>query len=79
MDFRFTDEQNVFKEPVLKFSRKEMAPLAEEADWKAEFCWEAWRRMGALGLLGLTYPAEYGGSGAGVPRMPSRFMEDMGS
>jgi len=66
MDFRFTDEQKAFKEQVLKFSQKELAPLAEEADWKGEFCWEAWRKMGAFGLLGLTYPEQYGGSGADV-------------
>ena len=66
MDFRFTDEQKTFKDQVLKFSQRELAPLAEEADWKGEFCWEAWRKMGAFGLLGLTYPEEYGGSGSDV-------------
>lgn len=66
MDFRFTDEQKAFKEQVLKFSQKELAPLAEEADWRGEFCWDAWKKMGAFGLLGLTYPEEYGGSGADV-------------
>jgi len=66
MDFRFTDEQRAFQEQVLKFSQKELAPLAEEADWKGEFCWEAWRKIGAFGLLGLTYPEQYGGSGADV-------------
>src|SRR3972149_6449183 len=65
MDFRFTDEQKAFHDQVLKFSQKELAPLAEEADWKGEFCWEAWEKMGAFGLLGLTYPEEYGGSGGG--------------
>jgi hypothetical protein len=66
MEFSFTDEQKVFKDQVLKFSQKELAPLAEEADWKAEFCWEAWRKMGAFGLLGITYPEAYGGSEADV-------------
>ena len=51
MEFRFTDEQKAFKDQVLKFSQKELAPLAEEADWKGEFCWEAWRKMGGFGLL----------------------------
>ncbi len=66
MDFRFTDEQRAFKDQVLRFSQKELAPLAEEADWKGEFCWEAWKKMGAFGLLGMTYPEEFGGSGADV-------------
>ncbi len=66
MDFRFTDEQKAFKDQVLKFSQKELAPLAEEADWRAEFCWEAWKKMGGFGLLGITFPEAYGGSGADV-------------
>jgi butyryl-CoA dehydrogenase len=66
MEFSFTDEQKAFKDQVLKFSQKELAPLAEEADWKAEFCWEAWRKIGGFGLLGITYPEAYGGSGADV-------------
>jgi butyryl-CoA dehydrogenase len=66
MEFSFTDEQKAFKDQVLKFSQKELAPLAEEADWKAEFCWEAWRKIGGFGLLGITVPEAYGGSGADV-------------
>jgi len=66
MDFSFTEEQKAFKEQVLKFSQKELAPYAEEADWKGEFCWEAWKKMGSFGLLGITFPEEYGGSGADV-------------
>ena len=66
MEFGFTVEQKAFHDEVLKFSRKELAPLAEEADWKGEFCWPAWRKMGGFGLLGLTYPEVYGGSGSDV-------------
>jgi len=66
MDFSFTSEQKAFKDQVLKFSQKELAPLAEEADWKGEFCWEAWKKMGDFGLLGITYPEAYGGSGSDV-------------
>jgi alkylation response protein AidB-like acyl-CoA dehydrogenase len=39
MDFHLTPEQRAFKDQVVKFSQKELAPLAEEADWKGEFCW----------------------------------------
>jgi butyryl-CoA dehydrogenase len=66
MDFAFTDEQLAFKDQVVKFSQKEIAPLAEEYDYKAEWCWEAWKKMGEFGLLGLHFPEEYGGSGADV-------------
>jgi len=66
MDFAFTDEQLAFKDQVIKFSQKEIAPLSEEYDYKAEWCWEAWKKMGEFGLLGLHFPEEYGGSGADV-------------
>jgi alkylation response protein AidB-like acyl-CoA dehydrogenase len=51
---------------VLQFSRKEIAPLSEAWDLRGEFCWEAWRKLGAFGLLGLHFPEEYGGSGSDV-------------
>jgi butyryl-CoA dehydrogenase len=66
MDFAFTDEQLAFRDQVLKFSQKEIGPLAEEYDLKGEFCWEAWKKMGEFGLLGLHFPEEFGGSGADV-------------
>ncbi len=66
MDFAFTDEQLAFKDQVVKFSQKEIAPLAEEYDYKGEWCWEAWKKMGEFGLLGLHFPEEFGGSGADV-------------
>jgi hypothetical protein len=66
MDFAFTDEQLAFRDQVIKFSQKEIAPMAEEYDYKGEWCWESWKKMGEFGLLGLHFPEEYGGSGADV-------------
>ncbi len=66
MDFAFTDEQLAFRDQVLKFSQNEIAPLSEEYDEKGEFCWEAWKKMGEFGLLGLHFPEEYGGADADV-------------
>ena len=66
MEFGFTDEQLAFKDQVLKFSQKEIAPYAEEYEYRGEFCWEAWKKIGEFGLLGLHFPEEYGGSGADV-------------
>jgi len=66
MDFSFTPEQLAFRDQVLKFTIKELAPLAEEMDLKAEWSWEAWRKMGEFGLLGLHFPEEYGGANADV-------------
>lgn len=66
VDFAFTQEQRIFRDQVLAFSRKEIAPLGEESDLKGEFCWEAWRKMGSFGLLGLHLPEEYGGAGSDI-------------
>ncbi|MFH1132459.1 MAG: acyl-CoA dehydrogenase family protein [Pseudomonadota bacterium] len=66
MDFALTEEQQAFKEVVRKFAQKEIAPYAAEYDAKSEFCWEAWRKLGEFGLLGLHYPEEFGGQNANV-------------
>ncbi len=66
MDFILSAEQLAFRDTVERFCRERIAPFAEEADLKAEFSYEAWRRMGEFGLLGMHYPEEYGGQGADV-------------
>ena len=66
MDFAFTNEQLAFREQVLKFATKELAPLGEEMDLNGEWSWEAWKRMGAFGILGLHFPEQYGGASADV-------------
>ncbi len=66
VDFRLTEEQLMFKEQVLKFARKEIAPRCREHDLKGEFDWHSWKRLGEFGILGLHFPEELGGSGADV-------------
>jgi len=66
MEFGFTEEQLMFKDSIYKFAKKEIVPLVEEADLKSEFSMEVWRKLGGMGLLGLPFPEELGGSGASV-------------
>jgi len=66
MDFSFTEEQLAFREQVLTFARKEIAPRAQVHDLESRFDWESWKRLGEFGILGLHLPEEYGGSGADV-------------
>lgn len=66
MEFGFTEEQLMFRDSVYKYAKKEITPLVEEADLKSEFSMEVWRKLGAMGLLGLPFPEELGGSGANV-------------
>ena len=66
MDFSFTEEQEMFRDTVYRYAKKEIVELCEEADLKSEFSFEVWKKLGELGLLGLPFPEEYGGSGADV-------------
>src|SRR3989337_354633 len=60
--FIFTDEHEQLRESIRAFVLKELRPHAEK--WE-ESTFEDWvfKRMGELGLLGLSYPEEYGGQG----------------
>src|SRR5919106_6229121 len=60
--FIFTDEHEQLRESIRSFVLKELRPHAEK--WE-ESTFEDWvfPRMGELGLLGLSYPEEYGGQG----------------
>jgi butyryl-CoA dehydrogenase len=66
MDFTLTDEQRMFRETVYQYAKKEIAPLCEEADLKGDFSFEVWKKLGDMGLLGLPFPEELGGSGADI-------------
>ena len=63
MNFDLTDEQRMWREAVHAFVAKEVKPAAQQVDEEAVFNWEAVRKMGPLGLLGLNVPEEYGGAG----------------
>lgn len=63
MNFDLNDEQRLWKRTVHDFVEKEVRPKAKEVDEKSEFNWDATRKMGPLGLLGLNIPEEYGGAG----------------
>ena len=63
MNFELTQEQQMWKQAVHDFVSREVKPKAQEVDEEAKFNWEAVRKMGALGLLGMNIPEEYGGAG----------------
>ena len=64
MDLAFSSEQEELARTLRQFARKELAPRSAQWDKSGEFPWEAWRRMGELGLLGLRVPAAHGGQEA---------------
>ena len=63
MDFGLNEEQRLWQKTVHDFVAAEVQPRARETDETGEFNWPAVRKMGALGMLGLNIPEEYGGAG----------------
>ncbi len=59
-----TDEQETFRKVVRDFAESEIAPHAQDWDRDHIFPTDTVRAMGELGLFGLIFPEQYGGSGA---------------
>lgn len=64
MDFELSPEQEAFRRVVRDFAEAEIAPHAEAWDRDHVFPVDTVLAMGRLGLFGLPFPEEYGGSGA---------------
>src|SRR5580698_171460 len=58
-----SEELDLLRDTVKRFADAEIAPRARQMDEDAEFPADLWEKMGALGLLGVTVPEEFGGSG----------------
>jgi isovaleryl-CoA dehydrogenase len=56
---------DLLRHTVEQFAKKEIAPIAAEIDKNNEFPHHLWRKMGELGLLGITVSEEYGGANMG--------------
>ena len=63
MDFRLTEEQELTRQTVREFAEKEIAPRALELDETQRFPRDIMRSLGAMGMLGVLFPPEYGGAG----------------
>jgi isovaleryl-CoA dehydrogenase len=61
--FNPTEEHAALREMVADFTRKEVEPQAEASDRKQELNRPLFQKLGELGLLGITIPAEDGGAG----------------
>lgn len=62
MNFSLTKEQNLFLEMIKAFAEKEVKPLAAEVDEQERFPIETVQKMAKLGIMGIPFPAEYGGA-----------------
>jgi len=65
LSFDFDDSLQMLQDQIQQFAAREIAPRAAEIDQSNNFPADLWRKMGDLGLLGITVSEEYGGAGMG--------------
>lgn len=63
--FTLTEEQQQLRKEVRDFAQREIAPNVMRWDEASEFPAEVVRQLGRMGLMGIIFPVEYGGSGLG--------------
>jgi len=74
MEFKLTAEETEFRDEVRAFLQRELKPEvsrahrdgSEQGMWSTEFTKEFRHKLGAAGYLGMGWPQEYDGAGAGV-------------
>jgi len=65
LDFNLGETADMLRDTVRGFAADEIAPRAADIDGSNEFPADLWRKMGDLGLLGITADEAYGGAGMG--------------
>ena len=65
LQYGHSEEIGLLRETVHQFASTEIAPRAADIDRDNDFPRDLWTKMGDLGLLGITIPEQYGGSGMG--------------
>jgi alkylation response protein AidB-like acyl-CoA dehydrogenase len=66
MDFRFTPEQEQFRDSVRRFAERHLAPGALARAHAADYPWDVAKQMAAQGLLGITVREADGGQGGSL-------------
>ncbi|MBX9963385.1 MAG: isovaleryl-CoA dehydrogenase [Burkholderiales bacterium] len=65
LNFAHGETLDMLRETVQSFAAAEIAPRAAEIDRSNQFPMDLWRKMGDLGLLGITVEEEFGGTAMG--------------
>ncbi|CAA0093827.1 Acyl-CoA dehydrogenase [Zhongshania aliphaticivorans] len=65
LNFGLGEDIEMLRDAAAQFAQSEIAPRAESIDKDNEFPLDLWKKMGDMGLLGITVSEEYGGSNMG--------------
>ena len=65
LNFQLGEDVDALRDAVYEFAQTEIAPRAAEIDKTDQFPMDLWRKMGSLGVLGITVGEEYGGANMG--------------
>jgi len=65
LDFQLGEDVEALRDAVRAFAQQEIAPRAAQIDASDQFPMDLWRKMGDLGVLGITVPEAYGGADMG--------------
>jgi isovaleryl-CoA dehydrogenase len=65
LNFQLGEDLDALRDSVHDFAQREIAPRAAEIDRSDSFPMDLWRKMGELGVLGITVSEEYGGADMG--------------
>ena len=63
MNFELTEQQKLFQKVIREFCEKELKPIAAKIDKEEYFPEDFYKKMGQMGLMGMTVPQKYGGAG----------------
>lgn len=63
MNFSYTEQQTMIRDSVREFAKKEVLPNYRIWDESQEFPRHIFEKLGAMGLMGMLIPEEYGGAG----------------